>query len=131
MQKTAYEWRISDWSSDVCSSDLRRVARGIGEIGGDVGRRRLREIAVDVLCQPRRDAESLLGASDGLVEQLVPAQRAVVALRGREHRDRARDAGGAPGQHRRDRQSVVLGKGVSERVDLDVGRVIKKKNIDD
>src|SRR3546814_12507803 len=22
-QKTAYEWRISDWSSDVCSSDLR------------------------------------------------------------------------------------------------------------
>src|SRR3546814_7976921 len=22
MQKTAYEWRISDWSSDVCSSDL-------------------------------------------------------------------------------------------------------------
>src|SRR3546814_2777373 len=27
-QKTAYEMRISDWSSDVCSSDL-----GIGEIG--------------------------------------------------------------------------------------------------
>src|SRR3546814_6939692 len=23
--KTAYEMRISDWSSDVCSSDLRRV----------------------------------------------------------------------------------------------------------
>src|SRR3546814_8095287 len=23
-QKTAYELRISDWSSDVCSSDLRR-----------------------------------------------------------------------------------------------------------
>src|SRR3546814_19263264 len=22
-QKTAYEWRISDWSADVCSSDLR------------------------------------------------------------------------------------------------------------
>src|SRR3546814_16891918 len=30
-QKTAYEMRISDWSSDVCSSDLRRIARaGIG-----------------------------------------------------------------------------------------------------
>src|SRR3546814_21150349 len=26
MQKTAYEMRISDWSSDVCSSDLRRFA---------------------------------------------------------------------------------------------------------
>src|SRR3546814_11945803 len=26
-QKTAYEMRISDWSSDVCSSDLRPVDR--------------------------------------------------------------------------------------------------------
>src|SRR3546814_5994417 len=26
-QKTAYEMRISDWSSDVCSSDLRRARR--------------------------------------------------------------------------------------------------------
>src|SRR3546814_7129843 len=26
-QKTAYEMRISDWSSDVCSSDLDRVAQ--------------------------------------------------------------------------------------------------------
>src|SRR3546814_3301321 len=26
-QKTAYEVRISDWSSDVCSSDLRVIAR--------------------------------------------------------------------------------------------------------
>src|SRR3546814_9091654 len=28
-QKTAYEMRISDWSSDVCSSDLRTGAFGI------------------------------------------------------------------------------------------------------
>src|SRR3546814_4683552 len=27
-QKTAYEMRISDWSSDVCSSDLRLLGRG-------------------------------------------------------------------------------------------------------
>src|SRR3546814_9795742 len=27
-QKTAYEMRISDWSSDVCSSDLLRVIGG-------------------------------------------------------------------------------------------------------
>src|SRR3546814_7158908 len=26
-QKTAYEMRISDWSSDVCSSDLRHIGR--------------------------------------------------------------------------------------------------------
>src|SRR3546814_20331503 len=32
-QKTAYELRISDWSSDVCSSDLcRRPAGGPGEL---------------------------------------------------------------------------------------------------
>src|SRR3546814_5225449 len=30
-QKTAYEMRISDWSSDVCSSDLIRTA--ISEMG--------------------------------------------------------------------------------------------------
>src|SRR3546814_1700511 len=29
-QKTAYEMRISDWSSDVCSSDLHRAARRQG-----------------------------------------------------------------------------------------------------
>src|SRR3546814_19814407 len=30
MQKTAYELRISDWSSDVCSSDLRGLWLGLG-----------------------------------------------------------------------------------------------------
>src|SRR3546814_7137744 len=29
-QKTAYEMRISDWSSDVCSSDLRIAAAAAG-----------------------------------------------------------------------------------------------------
>src|SRR3546814_2273144 len=29
-QKTAYEMRISDWSSDVCSSDLRAAALAFG-----------------------------------------------------------------------------------------------------
>src|SRR3546814_5292005 len=34
-QKTAYEMRISDWSSDVCSSDLyRRKRYGCGGVGG-------------------------------------------------------------------------------------------------
>src|SRR3546814_9353138 len=28
-QKTAYEMRISDWSSDVCSSDLTRTTGGL------------------------------------------------------------------------------------------------------
>src|SRR3546814_6617075 len=34
-QKTAYEMRISDWSSDVCSSDLpERVVRRVAVCGG-------------------------------------------------------------------------------------------------
>src|SRR3546814_7106817 len=42
-QKTAYALRISDWSSDVCSSDLRGY-HGVGfggiSVGGIVGNRR-------------------------------------------------------------------------------------------
>src|SRR3546814_10283341 len=36
-QKTAYEMRISDWSSDVCSSDLRRPlnSNGLGLTSND------------------------------------------------------------------------------------------------
>src|SRR3546814_10192737 len=33
-QKTAYELRISDWSSDVCSSDLLAVQEAVGRILG-------------------------------------------------------------------------------------------------
>src|SRR3546814_1656366 len=36
-QKTAYEMRISDWSSDVCSSDL----EGLGLVIGFAERRRI------------------------------------------------------------------------------------------
>src|SRR3546814_6974945 len=36
-QKTAYEMRISDWSSDVCSSDL-------GDTGGAIARRKRRHL---------------------------------------------------------------------------------------
>src|SRR3546814_16006718 len=36
-QKTAYEMRISDWSSDVCSSDLQRAAVGAQRAGRRVG----------------------------------------------------------------------------------------------
>src|SRR3546814_4421543 len=35
-QKTAYEMRISDWSSDVCSSDLRAMRRALRH-GVEVG----------------------------------------------------------------------------------------------
>src|SRR3546814_4615726 len=37
-QKTAYEMRISDWSSDVCSSDLVAKGTGIRSIARKLGR---------------------------------------------------------------------------------------------
>src|SRR3546814_6290550 len=43
-QKTAYELRISDWSSDVCSSDLaaaRGVAAGQRDVDGFGGQARV------------------------------------------------------------------------------------------
>src|SRR3546814_4060986 len=36
MQKTAYELRISDWSSDLCSSDLEDGRRELGAIDDGV-----------------------------------------------------------------------------------------------
>src|SRR3546814_8727177 len=53
-QKTAYEMRISDWSSDVCSSDLRhRHLRS--RMGRDRGTRHADAalVAVVALCQHR------------------------------------------------------------------------------
>src|SRR3546814_9119425 len=50
-QKTAYEMRISDWSSDVCSSDLGRIGQGrVGHLCAglrqrDRGQRRARRHA--------------------------------------------------------------------------------------
>src|SRR3546814_9555385 len=48
-QKTAYEMRISDWSSDVCSSDLAilRHAREVGAqlvVAGGYGHSRMRQL---------------------------------------------------------------------------------------
>src|SRR3546814_8189980 len=45
-QKTAYEMRISDWSSDVCSSDL-RVRRAWARAGDDVHHLSLRRARID------------------------------------------------------------------------------------
>src|SRR3546814_5568681 len=54
-QKTAYEMRISDWSSDVCSSDLRMAERDAAAVRIDA--------LVGKTAQFRRDA--------GLVAQKI------------------------------------------------------------
>src|SRR3546814_13418269 len=59
-QKTAYEMRISDWSSDVCSSDLQVRRRGGAEDGGVGGDRRHAETILDGL--PGVRAAACVGA---------------------------------------------------------------------
>src|SRR3546814_16223231 len=66
-QKTAYDLRISDWSSDVCSSDL--VLVGLGEIGDAA------DLEADVLVQPRDD---LVPAAQALDHQRQLAEVAAL-----------------------------------------------------
>src|SRR3546814_2351737 len=58
-QKTAYEMRISDWSSDVCSSDLRRV----------IVRQRGFSTRIAVILSEKRNAVSLVDAGFRLPER--------------------------------------------------------------
>src|SRR3546814_5556613 len=67
-QKTAYEMRISDWSSDVCSSDLEKLDDDIRAHLGDV-----------VRVHPRRDFVSGLSALGGKTVTVDPAT-AVTAI---------------------------------------------------
>src|SRR3546814_16268643 len=112
-QKPADEVRISDWSSDVCSSDLLvevhpdREARQVG-----VRRRRTKG-------PPDRDTERL---------GLTPVQRgedglAVVEVLVRE---RLRDAGLC---READRKRVEEGPRVSVRVASGGRRILNKKNL--
>src|SRR3546814_3449524 len=41
-QKTAYEMRISDWSSDVCSSDLAHLMHDVHPVKFEAGRMEFR-----------------------------------------------------------------------------------------
>src|SRR3546814_1779019 len=70
-QKTAYEMRISDWSSDVCSSDLRAAAvvPGAGiehdpDLAARFGNGNLRA--------GKTRAQSIREGSSGLVHQRSP-----------------------------------------------------------
>src|SRR3546814_13645271 len=104
-QKTAYEMRISDWSSDVCSSDLH---------GEDVG-----AVAVDQF------GERDVGRRPDIDRQPLRPRR-----QGHLHRG-DRFGGGDMNRHSVDRKSVVSGKSVSVRVYLGGRRIIKKNNTND
>src|SRR3546814_10244834 len=87
MQKTAYEMRISDWSSDVCSSDL-IVERGVvalGDIAAVAGIDRWRgderpRVEIDqraVAAEPGGKAREQGRRGIDLVEPLAQPPRAV------------------------------------------------------
>src|SRR3546814_19517214 len=66
--------RISDWSSDVCSSDLRGVGRDVHQVGPVAQRSQLSRI------EPRRARERGLPSEDaveldGVAHRLVDLQR--------------------------------------------------------
>src|SRR3546814_17649231 len=115
--------RISDWSSDVCSSDL--LAQGTDALGKRLSEGRL--------------AESLLPDEDNKLIELAgyanvanARARYVVlrfglALALPVGAVLLRRAWLGPGSLMADRKSVVWGKSVSVRVDLGGRRIIKNK----
>src|SRR3546814_11288798 len=98
---TAYEMRISDWSSDVCSSDLLAGERGHGVLQG---------------------ALQALGVAVGQHVDVDGDVHAVAV--GVEHAGRRLD--GLALHHRSEERRV--GKECVVRVDLGGRRIIKKKN---
>src|SRR3546814_5781809 len=77
-QKTAYEMHISDWSSDVCSSDL-VFARHRQPVIGEPRRRALRH-----LIEPQQRIVGESGASRTGLEQILRTVRIAVRADARE-----------------------------------------------
>src|SRR3546814_14070385 len=121
-QKTAYEMRISDWSSDVCSSDLDKWDHPLlcYETHQDFRRCRLR----------------FRWRSSG-VKALDAVHGPTLTIEGRDESGAARSwyvrlwnyaqGSGEDAVISLDRKSVVEGKSVSVRVDLGGRRIIKTK----
>src|SRR3546814_21157472 len=110
MRKTAYEMRISDWSSDGCSSDLyfRVIEEGVAQAGTEMRlvERRYPEWTIT------RPFHLVIG---GGARSDMTAVRELSTLT-------------VLAQRWRDRKSVASGKRVSVRVDLGGRRFIKKTN---
>src|SRR3546814_8685525 len=77
-QKTAYEMRISDWSSDVCSSDLLEV---VGQIAAPQDRPRRRGVKQAV---PEEDAGDM--HADHLAQHHPGIQRPALKVSSAERR---------------------------------------------
>src|SRR3546814_11580499 len=124
--------RISDWSSDVCSSDLERLAGRIQTCtgGGQFGFRfpRSRIVAPRRLhgglqwLRGQRNRSRWGGNDRGVLKD------GVGGLRGNSHgRHGDERSGRCESQKHGERKSVVEGKGLSVSVDIGGCRIIKKK----
>src|SRR3546814_18461874 len=102
--------RISDWSSDVCSSDL-GIDRFLRFVTAPTCCRRL--------CEAGSGCERTKMSHYPALELLIAGER--LGCAGRETIDVLDPAP--------DRKSVVKGKSVSVRVELGGGRQIKKKKM--
>src|SRR3546814_17547948 len=140
-QKTAYEMRISDWSSDVCSSDLIGDVADVGLVLGGaaiavqhqqyrcarIGGGRphdqeatvlaiVREADVDRCSAARKRQIAALNANYGMSQsgagELRRSNQKIAHRAGDETRDLGEHAQGGG------RTSVVEGKSGSERVEL-------------
>src|SRR3546814_16459923 len=124
---TADEMRISDWSSDVCSSDLR-----LSTLPCPRGRKRKAfRILLDVAVstgggRPVRNSPENIGNAGrchGAGSARSVGTDHTASTKPRPHSSSARWKGvAAP-----DRKSVVMGKRVSVGVDLGGRRIYKKK----
>src|SRR3546814_18651820 len=105
--------RISDWSSDVCSSDLKGTvaapAKGLHRVIGSIAALR---------CAGQREQPRAIIVVIREAAMLAPDVGGPVIGEGVFH----------PHAPREDRQSVVRGKSVSLRVDLGRRRSIIKQN---
>src|SRR3546814_4560630 len=80
-QKTAYEMRISDWSSDVCSSDLGSCVRGRGLTGAPLTMDGMDNVALDPALHARfAGIDRLYGT--GALSRLATSRVAVVGMGG-------------------------------------------------
>src|SRR3546814_17744911 len=125
-QKTAYEMRISDWSSDVCSSDLLGSGQWQAPRGGGGCKRQGWSGQDSCVGQRRGVARAGRQKGDAVRRRPWPCQ-----CRCRAGAARAGDGGGcAVGQgpasrHRQDRKIVVQGKSVAVRLALGGRRILK------
>src|SRR3546814_17355726 len=122
-QKTAYEMRISDWSSDVCSSDLggRNPLRcGGRQCGPEVGRHCADRTVPERSRRTRSRGGRYRQGSPGRAGKRLRRNRVVA------RESQARDGGGRTGS-RADRKTGGEGKSVVGRVDVGGGRGKKKK----